>query len=90
MSKQGETAVVELKRLIHQRVSVHNICNWIERLEWVDRMYSPERHELQSVLALFGPRFDMSDKSEVASTVKVAKKELRPMVRKISRVNGIK
>lgn len=90
MSKQGVTAIEELKRLIHQRVSTSNIRNWIDRLEWVDRMYSPNRHELQGVLALFAPGFDMSDKSEVESRVKIAKKELRTIVRKISRANGIK
>ena len=90
MSKQGMTAIEELKRLIRQRVSVSNIRTWIGRLEWVDQMYSPERHVLQGVLALFAPGFDMSDKSEVVSRVKNAKNELRTIVQKISRANGCK
>lgn len=90
MSKQGETAVKTLANLLHQRVSISNIGRWIDTLEWVNQMYSPERNELQSVLALFGGRFNRNDKVGVAETIKIAKAEMRTIIRRIKKVNGIR
>lgn len=90
MSKRGETAVKTLAHLLHQRVSVSNIGRWIDMVEWVNQMYSPKRNELQSVLALFGRTFNRNDKVEVATTIKIAKAELRPIIRRIKKANGIK
>jgi len=89
MSKQGETAVKTLADLLHRRVSVSNIGLWIDTVEWVNQMYSPKRNELQSVLALFGRTFDRNNKAEVAKTIKIAKAELRTIVRRIKKANGI-
>lgn len=90
MSKQGEMAVKTLANLLHQRVSVSNIGCWIDMVEWVNQMYSPKRNELQSVLALFGGTFNRNDKALVATTIKIAKAELRTIVRRIKKANGIK
>ena len=90
MSKQGETAVKTLANLLHQRVSVSNIGRWIDTVEWVNQMYSLKRNELQSVLALFGGTFNRNDKVGVATTIKIAKDELRTIIRRIKKANGIK
>ena len=90
MSKQGETAVKALANLLHQRVSGSNIGRWIDTMERVNQMYSPKRNELQSVLALFGRTFNSNDQVEVATTIKSAKAELRTIIRRIKKANGIK
>ncbi len=90
MSKQGVAAVRELERLIHQRVTIDSIENWIERLRRVNQMYCPERNVLQCVLALFGAGFNGKSRIEISNTMKTAKKELRVIVRGIKHSNGIK
>ena len=88
MSKQGEAAVKALANLLHQRVSVGNIGHWIDTLERVNQMYSPKRNELQSVLTLFGGTFNRDGRVVVATTIKLARTELRTIIQPRARVSS--
>lgn len=90
MSKQGEIAVETLGRLLNQHVSVSNAENWKNRIELVNRMYCPERNELQRVLALFGPTFDYANEESVSTAIKTARAELKTIVQRMKKANGIK